>query len=57
MKPPATKVPKCSQPQKGTRAQDQEMARIIEWLKKHRLTMHVNLKGGVEFREKEYVEK
>jgi hypothetical protein len=31
---------------------DFEIAKICEWLKKHKLTMHVTLKGEVTFKKK-----
>ena len=43
-----------SEPKQGTRAQDKEVARIIEWLLANGLTVHIDLKGKIEFRERAY---
>ena len=49
-----SKPAKCSEPRRGTRAQDEEIARIIWWLAANGLTAHIDLKGKVEFRERAY---
>jgi hypothetical protein len=49
-----SKPAKCGQPKRGTRTQDEEIARIIRWLIASSLTAHIDLKGGVEFRERAY---